>query len=82
MHKQDVIARKLLIVGLLTLPLVFFWTLEISISSGPYPMTCKLFGPLTNGFFVLNGCRAYHISMYLLMIVNTVAALYVSSRMG
>jgi hypothetical protein len=71
--------KRVIAVGLLTMPILFFWTVEQSIASGPYPMTCELFGVLTNGFVRFDGCRTYHTSMYLLMAVNIVAALYLLS---
>jgi hypothetical protein len=47
-------------------PLLGFWTIEISIASGPYPANCRIFGPVTNtGIVDFPGCLTYHIWVYL-----------------
>jgi hypothetical protein len=47
-------------------PLLGFWTIEVSLATGPYQFTCRMFGDLTNtGFFDYPGCAVYHAWMYL-----------------
>jgi hypothetical protein len=47
-------------------PLLGFWTIEISLASGPYPFTCRMFGDVTNtGGVDFAGCPVYHLWMYL-----------------
>jgi hypothetical protein len=49
-------------------PLLGFWTVEISIASGPYPANCRMFGPVTNtGIVDFSGCLVYHFWMYLVI---------------
>jgi hypothetical protein len=47
-------------------PILGFWTIEISIASGPYPANCRMFGTVTNtGIVDFPGCLTYHIWVYL-----------------
>jgi hypothetical protein len=47
-------------------PLLGFWTIEVSIASGPHTLGCQLFGPVTNtGIIDFPGCATYHIWVYL-----------------
>jgi hypothetical protein len=49
-------------------PLLGFWTIEVSLASGPHTLGCQLFGAVTNtGFFDFPGCATYHIWMYLVI---------------
>jgi hypothetical protein len=52
-------------------PLLGFWSIEISIASGPYPVNCRMFGPVTNtGIVDFSGCLVYHIWMYLTILAS------------
>jgi hypothetical protein len=66
--------REVVAGSLIAAPLIFYWTLEVGLASGPYSLTCYLFGGLSNGFITVDGCQAYHITMYLLFVVCVVAA--------
>lgn len=67
--------RLALALALIGAPLAAFWTIEISVASGPYPMDCRLFGRVSNGFWRVDGCLAYHAWLYVLLLVNVGAAL-------
>jgi hypothetical protein len=52
-------------------PLLGFWTIEISIASGPYPANCRMFGAVTNtGIVDFSGCLVYHAWMYLTILTS------------
>jgi hypothetical protein len=52
-------------------PLLGFWSIEISIASGPYPANCRMFGAVTNtGIVDFPGCVTYHIWMYLTILTG------------
>jgi hypothetical protein len=56
-------------------PLLGFWSIEISIASGPYPANCRMFGPLTNtGIVDFPGCLVYHFWMYLTILASWLMA--------
>jgi hypothetical protein len=47
-------------------PILGFWSIEISIASGPFPANCRLFGAVTNtGIVDFPGCLVYHVWVYL-----------------
>jgi hypothetical protein len=47
-------------------PLLSFWTIEVTIASGPHTLGCQLFGSVTNtGIVDFPGCLTYHIWIYL-----------------
>jgi hypothetical protein len=61
-------SRAEAVAGILSVatPLLAFWTIEVSIASGPYSLSCQMFGPVTNtGVIDFPGCAVYHAWMYL-----------------
>jgi hypothetical protein len=56
-------------------PLLAFWTVEVTIASGPHTLGCRMFGAVTNnGFIDFPGCLTYHIWIYLTILMSWLMA--------
>lgn len=62
--------RILLAMMLVAMPLIFVWNLEL-INYVPY---------LTNGFMDFDSMQIYHLTMYLMFLVNSFAAYFILSE--